>query len=214
MRNLRYGLRVLRNNPGFTAVAVLTLALGIGANAAIFSIVYAALLRPLPYRQPDRLLTLGEVRSQQFTSDADVADTSNPDFLDWKRMAKSFESLCAFSGDAFILQAGGDPRNIFAAQVTPNFFSTLGVKPAFGRDFAGGDLQMHTPQVAILGAKLWRSQFSADPGVVGRIIHLDGKPVTVVGVLPSWNSRLQAVRSCGFQCIPSQSETGGGACAG
>lgn len=180
-RNLLYSLRVLRNSPGFTAVTVITLALGIGANAAIFSIVYAALLRPLPYNQPDQLFTLGEVRSQQFTTDG--ANTSNPDFLDWKRMAKSFQSFCAYSGDTFTLQAGGDPRNTFAAQVTPNFFSTLGVKPALGRDFLEPDMQGDTPQVAILGQKLWRTEFAGDASVVGRIIHLDGKPVTVVGVL-------------------------------
>ena len=183
MRNLRYALRTLRNSPGFTLVTVVTLALGIGANAAIFSIVYAALLRPLPYREPDRLYTIGEVRSQQFTADADVADNSNPDFLDWKRMSKTFQSFCAFSGDAFILEAGGEPRNTFAAQVTPNFFSTLGVKPAFGRDFVESDQQQYTPQVAILGARLWRAEFAGDRGVIGRVIHLNGKPVTVVGVL-------------------------------
>lgn len=120
--NLRYAIRMLRKNPGFTVVAALTLALGIGANTAIFSVVYAALLRPLPYGHPERLVTLGEARKQF----VDASNSSYPDYLDWVKSAKSFESQAAYSGDAFAMSAGGDPKIVFAGQATPNFFR---VKP-------------------------------------------------------------------------------------
>jgi predicted permease len=171
---------MLRKNPGFTAVAVLTLALGIGANTAIFSVVYAALLRPLPYRQPERLFTLGEAR-RQF---AQATVSSYPDYVDFTRTAKSFESIAGYSGDAFTLVSEGEPKNTFAAQVTPNFFSTLGVKPTLGRDFADSEQQRDGPHVAILSHSFWQSEFGAAPNIVGRVIRLDNHPVTIVGVLP------------------------------
>ena len=180
-RNLRHSLRLLTKNKSFTLVIVLTLALGIGANTAIFSVVYAALLRPLPYRNPGQLVTPGETRQQGYTG---VANTSYPDYLDWKRSARSFQSMGAYSGDSFIFQAEGEPATTVAGQVTPNFFSVLGVKPALGRDFTEADQHSDDPQVAILGYKLWRSALHGDPNVVGRVIHLDNKPVTIVGVLP------------------------------
>src|ERR1017187_8897116 len=181
-QDFRYGLRMLRKGRGFTAVAVITLALAIGANTAIFSALYPALLRPLPYRQPDRLVTLGENRPQvpccSYTS-------SYPDYLDWKRTAKSFMSLAGFADDSFVLTGNGDPKTIYSAMVTPDFFSTLGVKPLLGRDFvAGEDMHEDGPGVAILRYDFWRSDFAGDPHVIGRTIHLDNKPVTVVGVLP------------------------------
>ena len=181
-QDFRYGLRMLRKSRGFTAVAVITLALAIGANTAIFSALYPALLRPLPYRQPDRLVTLGENRPQvpccSYTS-------SYPDYLDWKRTAKSFMSLAGFADDSFVLTGNGDPKTIYSAMVTPDFFSTLGVKPLLGRDFvAGEDMHEDGPAVAILRYDFWRSDFAGDPHVIGRTIHLDNKPVTVVGVLP------------------------------
>ena len=182
-QDFRYGLRMLRKSRGFTAVAVITLALAIGANTAIFSVLYPALLRPLPYRQPDRLVTLGENRPQlpccSYTS-------SYPDYLDWKRTARSFESLAGFADDSFILTGNGDPKTIYSAMVTPNFFSTLGVSPMLGRDFAEGEVlhEASGPAVAILSYGLWRSDFAGDPHVIGQTIRLDNKPVTVVGVLP------------------------------
>src|SRR5205807_2639895 len=182
-QNLRYGMRTLWSSPGFTLVVVLTLALGIGANTAIFSVVYSALLHPLPYRDPGKLFHLGESRNQYDDRTAG-AQASYPDYLDWKRTAKGIQSFAAYSGDAFTLTANGEPKNIFAAQVTPSFFSTLGVKPALGRDFIEGEMQSDGPRVTILTDAFWRAEFGADPNVVGRIVHLDGKPVTIVGVLP------------------------------
>jgi predicted permease len=182
-RNLTYAFRVLAKNPGFTAVTVLTLALGIGANTAIFSVVYSALLRPLPYYQSDRLVTLGEGRTQTRDNEPVSRNSSNPDFLDWKKMAKSFQSLTAYSFDAFTLGGNGEPKAVFATQVMPNFFSTLGVKPALGREFLDGEDVTDGPHVAMLTYGGWRSDFGGDPNVIGRTITLDNKPATIVGVL-------------------------------
>jgi len=182
-QNLRYAIRAFSNSPGFAVVVVLTLALGIGANTAIFSVVYSALLRPLPYREPGKLFHLGESRTQ-----ADYATTgaqvSYPDYLDWKHAAKSIQSFAAYSGDAFTIAAAGEPKNTFAAQVTPSFFSTLGVKPALGRDFLEDEMRSDGPHVTILTDGFWRTELGADPNVIGRIIRIDGKPATIVGVLP------------------------------
>jgi len=179
--HLPYAMRMMRKNPGFTAVAALTLALGIGANTAIFSIVYAALLRPLPYQRPDNLFTLGESRSQS----TPYSNTSYPDFLDWTKSVKSFISLAAYSGDAYVMNIGGEPKMTLAGQATPNFFGTLGVKPALGRDFRGDEQQSDGPHVVMLTDAFWRSEFGADPNVVGRTIRLDSNAVTIVGVLPA-----------------------------
>jgi putative ABC transport system permease protein len=183
-QNLRFGLRLLAKSPGFTLVTVLTLALGIGANTAIFSVVYSALLRPLPYYQPERLITMGEGRLQSKDNDAGGQNTSNPDFLDWQRTAKSFQSLTAYSFDAFTLTGNGEPKNVFATQVKANFFPTLGVRPLLGRAFLDGEDVPDGPHVAMLTYGYWQSDFGGDPGVIGRTIQLDGKPATIVGVLP------------------------------
>ena len=183
-QNLRYPLRMLRKNPGFTAVTILTLALGIGANTAIFSVVYSALLRPLPYRQPNQLMSLAEMRQQQHAG-ASTALTSYPDFLDWKRISKSFQSFAGHAGDPFTMIAGSDAKYIFGEQVTPNFFSTLGVKPMLGRDFVEADsVPPGDPPVAIISSGLWRAEFNSDPAIVGRLIQLNRRPATIVGVLP------------------------------
>jgi predicted permease len=183
-RNIAYGLRVLAKSPGFTAVAVLTLALGIGANAAIFSVVYSALLRPLPYKDISRLVTMGEGRIQKKGNDSDNQNSSNPDYMDWKKMAKSFESLAGYSFDAFTLGGNGEPKAVFATQVTPNFFATLGVKPLLGRGFVDGEDVPDGPHVTMLTYGAWRADFGGDLNVIGRTITLDNKPVTIVGVLP------------------------------
>jgi predicted permease len=184
-QNLRYAARMLAKNPGFTLVAVLTLALGIGANTAIFSTVYSALLKPLPYYQPDRLVTIGEGRLQSNESPDFVSSVaSNPDFQDWKKMTKSFESLAGYGFDAFTLTGNGEPKNVFATQVTANFLRTLGVKPALGRDFLDGEDVGDGPHVAIITNAFWQTDFGADPQIAGRTIHLDGKALTIVGVLP------------------------------
>jgi len=183
IQNLRYAIRAFWSTPGFAVVVVLTLALGIGANTAIFSVVYSALLRPLPYREPGKLLHLGESRTQADYS-ASGAQASYPDYLDWKQAAKSIQSFAAYSGDGFTMATDGEPKNTFAAQVTPSFFSTLGVKPAMGRDFLEDEMQGDGPHVLILTDGFWRTELGADPNIIGRVIHIDGKPATIVGVLP------------------------------
>ena len=159
-QNLRYAFRFMRHNPGFTAVIVLTLALGIGANTAIFSVVYSALLRPLPYRNPSELLFLGESREQY--PQIDLAQSSYPDFRDWQRSSKTFQSLAGYGGDGFILDTGGEPKLESATTVTANFFSTLGVKLALGRDFVDGEDKSdgphrRHPQRCVLALRLRRA---------------------------------------------------------
>ena len=187
LSDIRYGLRALSHNPSFSIVAILTLALGIGANTAIFSVVYAALIRPLPYTQPSRLITLSEVRPQEGQSAQ--SNTQNwvsayPDYLDWTKQSKSFQSLAGFSGDSFMLYGTGEPELVFAAQATINFFSTLGVKPFLGRDFAAGEDIAAGPKVAILTYGCWIRRFGGDPHILGRSIRLDDKSVNIIGVLP------------------------------
>jgi predicted permease len=184
-RDVRYGLRMLRRSPGFTLIAVLTLALGIGANTAIFSVVYAALLRPLPYAQPSSLLALGETR-QQDTGAADLssADVSYPDFLDWRKQATSFASLAAYVRNQALLSGKGETQVVPVTLATANFFSTLGVRPILGRDFLAGEDKPAASRVAILSYGFWQSHFGGNRDVVGRTITLSGRTCTIVGVLP------------------------------
>ncbi len=190
VQDLRYGLRQLRRNPGFTAVAVLTLALGIGANTAIFSVVYAALLRPPPYSQPNRLITLTEVRSSQ----EQYWVASYPDYLDWTKQSKAFQSLGGFALDGFVIRASGEPQLLIGAMATTNFFSLLGVKPVLGRGFVAGDAIVSSteapapPMVALLTYSFWRTHYGGDPRVIGRTMALDtangSSSATIIGVLP------------------------------
>jgi predicted permease len=186
-QNIRFGLRMLRKSPGFTAASILTLALGVGANTAIFTVVYATLLRPLPYAQPNSLIAITEVRRQeQKADDSDFPfwDASNPDYLDWKQQSRSFQALAAFSGDGFTLRGVGEPRTVLAVQSTINFLSTLGVRPILGRDFADGEDVASGPTAAIVTYGFWQSQLGADPNVIGRSIVLDSSSVRIIGVLP------------------------------
>ena len=186
-QDVRYGARMLRKSPGFTLVAVLTLALGVGANTAIFSVVYAALLRPLPYSQPNRIITLDEVRPQEELAtslSSSFWNVSYPDYLDWVQQSKSFDAIAGFTLDQFVLQGSGNPRPVFAAQASTNFFSTLGVRPLLGRDFARGEDISAGPKVAILTYAFWQNQFGGDRTVIGRTMQLDANSVTIIGVLP------------------------------
>ena len=186
LRDTRFALRMLTKNPAFTAITILTLSLGIGANTAIFSFVYAALLRPLPYSKPAELITLGEYRPQASSQPLDSQNwnASYPDYVDWTRQCKSFQSLAGFSGDGFIYRGAGEPQLINAAQATPSFFSTLGVKPFLGRDFAAGEDIASGPKVAILTYGFWMTQFAGDPNILGRSLQLDSNSVSIIGILP------------------------------
>ncbi|HEV2617775.1 MAG TPA: ABC transporter permease [Candidatus Acidoferrales bacterium] len=188
MRDVRYTFRMLAKAPGFTVIAILTLALGIGANTAIFTVVYAALLRPLPYAQPGRLITIAESRSKD-SAGADEATrywipVSYPDFQDWSKQSKSFAALAGFNGDGFLYNGQGQPQLLDAAQASTNFFSTLGVKPFLGRDFVAGEDVPSGPKVALLTYGFWRTQFGGNPKIVGQTIRLDSNAVTIIGVLP------------------------------
>jgi putative ABC transport system permease protein len=176
-----YAVRALYARPLFAAAAIITLALGIGANSAIFSVVHAVLLRPLPYPSPDRLMTLWSHNPRQgFEKDV----SAYPNFDDWRRQATSFERLAAYTGADFALTQAGDPAQIAGALVTPGFFETLGVAPARGRVFTAGEGAAGASHVAILSHGLWQTRFGSNPAIVGRSIVLNGLAYDVVGVMP------------------------------
>jgi putative ABC transport system permease protein len=179
--DLRYALRTLRKNPAFTIVAILTLALGIGANTAVFSVIDSVILRPLPFKNADRLLWI----NGKFQL-SDLADVSPPDFLDYRAANQSFDRLAAMGNDPSPSNlSAGRSEQVLVSIVTGNFFETLGITPLVGRDFSPSDEQFNLPQVAILGHSIWMHSFGADPSIVGKTIRLDGMGVTVVGVLPA-----------------------------
>jgi putative ABC transport system permease protein len=178
-QDLRYALRTFANAKAFTAVAVLTLALGIGANSAIFSMINALLLRPLPYPEPDRLVFLFE--SWPVMGFQDVA-TTELNFHDWQLESRSFASMGVIADEALNLTGIGEPEQLNGGRVTSGLLSALGVRPQRGRLFTPDDEQHEG--VALLSHKLWMRRFSGDPNVIGRRIILNGKPVEVVGVMP------------------------------
>jgi putative ABC transport system permease protein len=177
-----YAVRALYKRPLFACAAVLTLALGIGANSAIFSVVHAVLLRPLPYPAPDRLMTLWSSNPRQ-GFDKDVS--AYPNFDDWRRQSRSFDGMSAYFGADFALTAAGDPVQITGALVTPGFFETLGVAPARGRAFSPREGEAGASRVAVLSHALWQARFGSDPAIVGRTIVLNGVSYEVVGVMPA-----------------------------
>lgn len=180
-QDLRLAARMLRNNPAFTVIAVLTLALGIGANTAIFSVVDAILLRPLPYPEPSQLVRLWE----SAPSRGYFRNVVNPlNFLDWRDNAKSFQAMAAISSSMTNLNTHGQPVAVPGLQVSPEFFSILEIPPFLGRTFAQQDGVPGKNQVVILSYDLWRSQFGGDASVIGQKIDVDGLPNTIVGVMP------------------------------
>jgi len=179
----RYGLRQLRNNPGFTAVAILTIALGIGANTAIFSYVNEWLIKPLPYPETARLVVLLSHDVKKGWTSKDV--TSAADFLDYEKQSTSFEQLACWTSWNFNLTGDGSPDRVDGGLVSWSFFQTLGAQPILGRTFLPQDAQLGSSHVAILSRGLWESRFAADPQIIGRAIKLQGETYTVVGVMRS-----------------------------
>jgi putative ABC transport system permease protein len=179
LQDLRYGARMLRKSPGFTAVAVLTLALGIGANTAIFSVVSAVLLRPLPYSNPQQLIVLRET-----TQSVGPHSPSYPDFLDWRKQSRSFSQMAAINNREFNLSGVAQPENISGYAVSANCLSMLGVRPFLGRDFLPSEDAPGTAPVVLLSYALWQSLLGADPNTVGKSITLNGRSFTIIGVLP------------------------------
>ncbi|HTV57892.1 MAG TPA: ABC transporter permease [Verrucomicrobiae bacterium] len=181
LQDIRYAIRLLTKSPGFTAIVVLTLALGIGANTAIFSVVNGVLLNPLPYPHPNQLVTVAS-SSEDFSE----GSISYPDYLDWVRDNRTFSSLAAYrSYKSFNLIGQGEPERVRAVEVSANFFPTLGVAPQLGRNFSAAEDQPDGTPVAILSDGFWKSKFASLPSIVGKTLNLDGTDYTIIGVLPA-----------------------------
>src|SRR5246127_3454774 len=182
LRDLRFALRQLLKQWGFTAIAVLTLALAIGATTAVLSLVNALLVRPLPYRDPQQLILL----LQHFKSqNLERIPVSPPEFVDYETRAHSFEKLGAFGFTNFNLAAEDRPERIAGATVTVGVFPLLGVSPIKGRFFEPEECTLGRDDVVVISARLWQRRFNNDPQIVGKKLRLDGKDFTVVGVMPA-----------------------------
>jgi putative ABC transport system permease protein len=181
-QDLHYGLRMLLRNPAFALVAVMTLALGIGANTAIFSVVNAVILRPLPYESPEQLVRVGGANLRTGRA---MGSFSPQDFYDWRERNTVFEQVAAYDGWSPGLTGTGEPERIEAARVSASFFSILRVRPELGRAFLPGEDQPGNNMVAVLGHSLWQRRFGADPGIINQQITLNGASYTVVGVMPA-----------------------------
>ena len=180
IKDISYGFRMLRKNPGVSTIAILTLALGIGANTAIFSVVSAVLLNPLPYKEPDRLVSLWENVPTHGKWRAAPAN-----FLDWKKQNTVFEDVVAFGGSTATLTGDGDPEQISGTAVTPGYFEVVGVQPALGRTFQSEEYKLGQDRVVILGHALWQRRYGGDKNIINRTVVLDGSSCTVVGVMPA-----------------------------
>ncbi len=179
LQDLKYSIRTLAKSPGFAAVAILTLALGIGANTAIFSVVNAVLLRPLPFKNPAQLVLMRETYKQ-----VGNVSVSYPDFLDWRQQSHSFAAMAVINNVGFNLSGVTQPENIGGYAVSPNFLALVGVHPVLGRDFLPAEEKPGTAPVLLLSYQLWQSHLGGDPAVIGRSITLDGRSYSIVGVLP------------------------------
>ena len=180
LQDFRYTLRQLRGSPGFTSVCLITLALGIGANTAMFSVVQGVILTPLPFPQANRLVFLWEKRPG-----VSQLDVSYPNFEDWKRSSRSFDGMAALAFHNFDLTAPGRAEHLLGIRASSGFLKTLGVLPTVGRDFQHSEDQANGPPAVMISDRLWKERFDSDPRVAGRPAVLDGKSFTVVGVLPS-----------------------------
>ena len=181
LQDIRYGLRMLLKSPGFTAVAVITLALGIGGNTAMFSIVHSVLLKPLPFPNSERLISVNETDSRR----PGLPDTfSYPDFFDYRAQNRTFEGMATYRDASFNLTGVGQPQHLDGQVVSSDFFSVLGVKPALGRGFRREEEQAGR-WVVVVSHQLWQSKFGSDPNIVGRTITLDNRSYTVIGVAPA-----------------------------
>ena len=180
LRDLQYAWRLLRRSPGFTAVAVLTLAVGIGANTAVFSVLEAILLRPPAYRDADRLVVL-ERREPRGT----VEQVSAPDWKDWRERSRTLEDLAAYGSDSLTLTGGDEAQRVSSAAISANLPRILGARPLLGRVFQAEDEQPGTPFSMLLSETLWRQRFGADPAIAGKKVDIEGIPVRIAGVMPA-----------------------------
>jgi putative ABC transport system permease protein len=181
LQDLRYALRLLRKSPAFAAIAVASLALGIGANTAIFSAVNAVMLRPLPYRDPSHLVWITEI----WHKEKDNGSVPSPDYTNWSAQARSFSEIAAYDGGFEANLTGvGEPQRIPVVSVTANFFRLLGITPVLGRAFLSQEALPESQSVAVLSYDLWQHRFGLDPNILGKPVTLDSESVTVVGVMP------------------------------
>src|SRR5688572_23665428 len=181
MNDLRYALRQLRQSPGFTLIAILTLALGIGANTAIFSVIYAVLLQPLPYPEAEKLVILTETSTNQ-----PQISVSYPNYLDWRRENTVFEHLAVARRESFNLSGleGRAPEQVPGGLVTANFFKVIGLTPQLGRVFTEEEDRVGGPMVCVISDRLWTRLFARDPNVLGRAVNFGNEPYTIIGVMP------------------------------
>src|SRR5687767_392712 len=181
IQDLRYAIRTMRKKPGFTLIAVMTLALGIGASAAIFTVVNAGLLRGLPYKSADSLYHVWESTPQKEFAQREF---SYPDYQDYQQN-QVFEGLAAYAGGGAIMSGRGEPERVFAPAASANFFTVLGVDPLLGRTFQEGEDKPGAPRVVVLTYGIWQRSFGGDQGIIGQAVTLNGDSHTVVGVLPA-----------------------------
>ena len=180
MNDLKFAFRQLLKRPGFTTVAVLTLALGIGANTAIFSMANSVLWRPLPFPDPDRLVAMGEGnRSKRSRGGASAGN-----FRDWSAQCRSFSAMAALQTLALNLSGNGIPERLVGGQVTEGFFAVLGVQPVAGRSFTRADYEAADKRLSLLSHRLWKRRFGSRADIVGQMIKLNGETHTIVGVVP------------------------------
>src|SRR6266705_2229271 len=182
--DFRYGLRILLRNPGFTLAAIVVLALGIGANSAIFSVVNAVLQRPLPYQDAYRIMQVWHVPPAKSLPGMSFFSVSPANYLDWQSQNQSFEKMAAYGFESFNVGGGERPEAIRGSAVAPGFFSILRVQPVLGRTFSAEEDRPGQGNVVILGNKLWRDHFASDRNIVGRNVLLNSQTYTVIGVMP------------------------------
>jgi putative ABC transport system permease protein len=184
MQTFKHASRVLAKSPAYALAAILVLALGIGANTAIYSIVHGVLLRPLPYGEPEQLVQLWHTPPQQQFPGVEIFALSAANYLDWQRQNTVFEQSAVYGYEQFRLTTGADARQVAAARVEPTFFSVLRIQPLLGRAIMPGDDEGDRANSVVLSHRLWQSDFGGDPNIIGKELRLDGQPRTVIGVMP------------------------------
>jgi len=179
-QDIRYGLRILAKNPGFAAISILTLALGVGANTALFSVVHGVLLKPMPYENPEELVAV------YWTTPLDQKEPfSFPDFLDCQKQNRVFSSMAGYRWDNFSLLGVGEPERLAGERVSAEFFALLNIKPILGRTFLNEEDKLGAVPVAVIGDYLWKRKFNSSPSVLGTALNLSGEIYTIVGVIPA-----------------------------
>src|SRR5258708_38800546 len=181
LQDIRYALRLLQKQPTFTVTAIITLALGIGANTVIFSFVDALFMRPFAFPDQDRVVIAWETRTKQNNQEVDVAAAN---FLDWRSQNRSFQKLAAIENNAFNLSGQGDPNLVSGARVSSSFFDVFGLGPKIGRTFTPEQEAEGRDRVLVISEFLWRDHYSSNPALVGSDVKIDGQNYTVIGVMP------------------------------